>query len=76
MLKGIQQLAETQHISHMSYSTIAKVSGVKETTVRAVVSQLADSGLLTRYDISSHSVPRYYYCITEAGVDYLENTSV
>lgn len=67
-LKAIEQLNDIRHLRYMSAGMISETCRIKQTKLRAVLTDLQESGLLEKLQATNNpKLQRYYYVITDKG---------
>lgn len=73
-LKAIRKLNEVPHLKNMSQALIAETANIKPTKVRLILAHLIDIELVIQYRTSQNKhIQRYYYVVTQAGMDFIQN---
>ena len=63
---ALAKVNDMEHVQSISYATFATLTGMKESKVRLVVTDMVDKGELLQINVSEGKVPRYYYVAKEA----------
>ena len=78
-IKAIQLLGSLDHIKKMSHNNIAEAANIKPTKVRIVLEELIAENLVEQLIIDGSTVrdkckvKRYYYLVTDAGMELLNS---
>lgn len=72
-LEAILKLNAVQHLKSMSQAIIAETANIKATKIRVILTDLIKKELIVQYQVSQNKhIQRYYYVLTDAGRDLLQ----
>ena len=65
ILDALVEINNMEHVHSISYASFATLTGMKESKVRLVVTDMVEKGELQQINVSDSKVPRYYYAAKE-----------